>query len=215
MVWNRAKPRIAIGVPHESKVTMLWAQRSLLHIYALSPWCDKVPLFVRGVPLSIARDTIVELALKDPLVTHIMWVDTDIIPEQPNSFDQAVNILYNCNEPIVSGVYRAKQATGFNYAMWRKNPEGEKGFIPIVQWNGNWLQVDTIGMGFCLVKREVYEKIQRPWYPWEIGGFSEDFNFCVKAQEKGYLINVITDVKLSHIGDLLVKNAGAITTLEA
>ena len=210
-------PRIVIGIPYEVKVTMLWAMKTLGPLLFIpSNWCEKVPQMVRGVPQSVARDQIVDLALADPTVTHILWVDTDSICESPADPNIALNQLYQCNVPIVSGLYRAKQRQGFNYAAWvdAKLPNNQIGFIPIESYTGNFFQVDTIGMGFCLVKREVYEKLQRPWYPWPTASPSEDFAFCIQAKKLGYSINIFAGISISHIGDLVVHVDGSVSVLE-
>ena len=228
MAWNRQQPivptisqqklpRIVIGIPYEVKVTMFWAMRTMGPLLFLpSNWCEKVPQMVRGVPQSVARDQIVDLALADPAVTHIMWVDTDSICENPQDPNIAMNMLYQCNVPIVSGLYRAKQKMGFNYAAWvdAKLPNNQVGFIPIESYTGNFFQVDTIGMGFCLVKREVYEKLPKPWYPWPTASPSEDFNFSIAARKYGYSINIFSECKISHIGDLIIHTDGTSHVLE-
>jgi hypothetical protein len=227
MVWNSQvpatnKPLVVIGIPHVETVTMLWAYRMLGPLLFIPvPFCDKIPQMSRGVPQSVARDQIVSLALADPKTTHILWVDTDNVcwkdpqGKSPSDPNEALNMLLQVNQPIVSGLYRAKQAEGFNYAAWvdAKIPD-KQGYTPIMDFTGNFFQVDTIGMGFCLVKREVYEKIPAPWYPWPTVSPSEDFNFCIKARAAGYAINLFTDVKLTHIGSLDVKPDGRVTTLE-
>jgi hypothetical protein len=234
MVWNRPipgvakvenqsvpvvspagqKPKIMIGVPHTSQVTMEWAFKTLVPLCTTANWCTKVFQFARGVPQSVARDHIVEAALADKEVTHIMWVDTDSVPENPKDVNEAIRALYERNEPIVSGLYRAKQREGFNYAAWVDAHQETLGFMPFKEWTGNWLQVDVVGMGFCLVKREVYEKLPKPWYPWPTQSPSEDFNFCIAARKAGYKINLFTEVKIRHLGELGVNTDGTITTLE-
>jgi hypothetical protein len=170
----------------------------------------------RGVPQSVARDQIVEMALADKNITHIMLVDTDNCTEEPENPNDAMQALYQLNLPIVSGLYRAKQKEGFNYAAWvdAHLPEGKLGYTSIQSFTGNLFEVDTVGMGFCLVKREVYEKMPKPWYPWPTATPSEDFNFCINAKKAGFPINVFAAVKLSHIGQLNVHIDGKVTVLD-
>jgi hypothetical protein len=179
---------------------------------------------IRGMPLSVARDQIVKASLADPAVTHIMWIDTDGICVNPTKnkdgkYDcinpnEAIEALYRCNEPIVSGLYRAKQASGFHPAMWMDMKAEKPGFTPVQNWTGNWLQVDVVGMGFCLVKKEVYQNIPEPWYPWPTPTPSEDFAFCINARKAGYKINVMTDIQLKHLGDMCVNPDGSIQVIE-
>jgi len=227
IAWNRQTegppqtqpigiPRVAVGIPYQVDITMLWGFKMLAPLIAVgAPNFEKVPKMVRGIPLGVARDEIVKLALEDPKVTHILWVDTDNICEKPEDPNQAIQQLLQLNLPIVSGLYRAKQKEGFNYAAWAdaKIPN-VVGFTPITGYTGNLVQVDTVGFGFCLIKREVFEKVPQPWFQWDKPSPSEDFNFCLKAKQYGYSINVFTDVQLGHKGDLIVHFDGKISVLD-
>lgn len=218
-VWDnpsKEAPRIAICIPYTAEVTMQWAYQSLGPLlYVPLGWCEKTPKMCRGLPLNVARDELVRLALEDSKVTHLLWVDTDNIAESPNDINEALKALYQCNVPIVSGLYRAKQREGFSYAAWIDAKLSDRiGFVAIDQWSGNFIKVDTIGFGFCLIKREVFEKMPKPWFPWSVPSPSEDFNFCINARKMGYDINVLTDVKIGHIGQLYISSAdGKISTL--
>lgn len=211
------KPRVCICIPHKTNVSLLWAQKTFYPLVNVGvDFCDKTNRLMRGLPLGVTRDELVKQALEDALVTHLLWVDTDMIPESPASANDALKILLSMDGDIVSGLYRAKQAIGFNYAAWVKaeGPGNDAGGVPMKSWSGNWLHVNAVGMGFCLVKRAVYEKLPKPWYPWNTPAPSEDFNFCVSARQHGYPINVCTDVKLSHIGEIMVNTDGSIKTPE-
>ena len=159
------------------------------------------------------RNMLVKQALGDPQVTHLMWIDSDVVFEQPSDPNEAILQLMQCNAEIVSGIYRARQKSGFNYSMWLKHPQG---FVPVQSWSGNWISVDVIGMGCCLMKREVFERVPEPWFWWGPGESpSEDFNFCLKAKEHGFKVMVYTDVRASHIsGGLKVLSNGSVTTLD-
>lgn len=214
MAWeiHQKKSRIAVCTPHVGEVSMEWADRVYVPLKFPSHF-DKVFFMARGVPWDVARNMLVKQALGDPQVTHLMWIDSDIVFEQPPNPNEAILQLLRCDAPIVSGVYRARQKTGFNYAMWLRHPQG---FVPIKEWTGNWIEVGVVGMGCCLIKREVFEKVPEPWFWWGPGESpSEDFNFCLKAAEYGYKINVYTSVRASHIsGGLKVKSDGSVVTLD-
>jgi hypothetical protein len=231
MVWNRqfgtpsvspspvspaTLPLVAVCIPYMVDVTMLWAYKMLTPLMGIpNPACSKTLKMVRGIPVSVARDEIVRLCLEDPNITHLLWVDTDNICQKPQDPNIALQQLLACNVPIVSGLYRAKQKEGFNWAAWMDAHLPDKiGFTPVQSWNGNFFQVDTVGFGFVLVKREVFEKIPAPWFEWASPAPSEDFNFCIKARKHGYVINVFADIQLDHKGELTVHPDGTITTLD-
>ncbi len=221
MVWAAREqpnvPYIAVGIPHMESCTFEWAMRMLGPLlFVPANWCVKLPQMARGIPQNLARDQIVEMALKDNRITHILWVDSDNVAEQPEDVNVALRMLYECNQPIVSGLYRAKQAEGFNYAAWMdaKLPEGKLGFLPVQQYTGNFFKVDVIGLGFCLVRTEVYKTVPPPWHPWDKPAPSEDFRFCLKAAQYGYKAWVFAEVKMGHIGTLNVHPDGKVTTLK-
>jgi GT2 family glycosyltransferase len=67
------------------------------------------------------------------------------------------------------------------------------------------IEVSYTGMGFMLVRKEVFESLEYPWFrPLEkrIGDMvdftMEDVAFCLKAKEKGFGIFVDTGVRVGH-----------------
>ena len=216
MAWEylKSKPRVACLIPHTGSISIEWADRVYGPLkFVPSPHFDKVVFMARGVPWDVARNMLVKQTLGDSQITHLMWIDSDIVFEQPPDPNEAILRLIRCNESIVSGIYRARQKSGFNYSMWLKHPQG---FVPVQSWSGNWISVDVIGMGCCLMKREVFERVPEPWFSWGPGESpSEDFNFCLKAKEHGFKVMVYTDVRCSHIsGGLKVLSDGSVTTLD-
>lgn len=223
------KVKIAVGMSVQEEATHEWFQRMYAPLfYGPCDWAMFLPLLSRGVPQSVARDQIVEMFLADKEFSHLLWLDSDAITVapvieggrtiyKPMDPKDSARALYNTNGAIVSGLIRAKQAIGFNYAAWLKAPgmpEGQFGVTPIGEWTGNYFPVDCVSCSFLMTKREVYEKVQRPWFPWPNPAPSEDFNFCIKAKEAGFSIKIFTEVKLSHIGLLAVQPDGTFRTLE-
>jgi hypothetical protein len=221
MAWSLSeeskKPHIKICIPHWGSCSFEWSKRTFAPLFvAPQQDFDKSLEMARGIlNLDTERNELVKSALSDPTVTHIFWLDTDVIIEEPEDPNQALRMLLTCNAPIASGLYRAKQKHGFFYAMWMKNPVGE-GYLSIKEWTpgSNWIKVEAIGLGCCLIKREVFEKISPPWFKWDNPYPSEDFYFCEQLRKSGYDIRVLTDVKCSHVGVLKVKTDGSISTLE-
>jgi len=206
---------VKICIPHWGSVSLEWAKLTFAPL-DLVPQLDfeKQTLLMRGVlNIDTERNELVKTALEDPRTTHILFLDTDNIIEQPPDPNQALRMLLACNVPIASGLYRAKQKAGFFYSAFIKNPQGE-GYAPIQGWTegANWIRVDAIGFGFCLLKRGVFETVPYPWFKWDKPAPSEDFYFCELLKQHGYEIRVLTDVRLSHVGVLKVKSDGIVST---
>lgn len=212
-------PKIAIAIPYNGKWEPEWVMKTFVPLnYFPVNWCIKAPIFCKVPSLPLARDTLVNDAIKADC-DYIFFIDTDNVFESPIDPNIALNMLYQCminnkDAKIVSGLYRAKQPIGFTYAMWMNASKNDnKHFVPIQSWTGNWIQADVIGMGCCLIDIQVFKNTPRPWFHWEISGeMSEDFYFCQKAAKAGYMTRVFTDVKLSHLGNLKVKVDGTIVT---
>lgn len=213
---------VCILVPHHGEVSLEWVNSTYGPLMFI-PRADfaKSNRVARGIMnLDTHRNILVKAALEDKTVTHIFFLDTDIIAETPTDPNESLRMLLSCNVPIVSGLYRAKKAKGsYPYAMWAgpvlEAGTGTKGYVDIPSWTGNWIPVGAVGFGCVLIKREVFEKVSYPWFEWhEPPNPSEDFFFCEKARNAGFEIKVITDVKFSHIGLMKVKIDGQVHVLD-
>lgn len=220
MAWNlkaeelTGKPHVSVLIPHWGSVSLEWADTTYAPLkFIPQPDFNKSVKLSRGIlNLDTERNELTRYALEDKSITHLLFLDTDCIMEDPKDVNQAVRMLLACNSPIASGLYRAKKTEGYPYAMWVKNPQGE-GYLSISTWTGNWLKVDVIGFGFVLLKREVFEKMPYPWFVWDKPHPSEDFAFCEKLNKAGYEVKVLTSVRLSHCGLLKVLSTSEISTL--
>ena len=214
---SQKRIRVAVCLPHTGEWSAEWSDRVYGPLkFIADPRFDKVIFPARGIPIDVTRNLLVKNALADPLVTHVFFIDSDVVPEMnPND---AIWMLLQTNAPIASGIYRARQKHGFNFSMWVK---GEGGFIPIADWTKgtNWLKVDVIGMGLCLIRRDVWEKVPFPWFKWgsekDIATPSEDFTACLKFAQYGFEVRVFTEVRASHIsGSVKILSDGSVTTLD-
>jgi GT2 family glycosyltransferase len=163
-----------------------------------------------------SRTQLVKMALKFPETTHILFVDDDIIIPDPKSLDKMFNFLEINNQYIVSGLY------------YNKNPPNWPIIFDLTTRNGKMVfqvpyygkeppkdivrEVSAVPLGFCLIKREVFESIKEPWFifndpeldskfthnegdPIIIG---EDIYLSVKAKDAGYRMWVDCRIDLLH-----------------
>lgn len=220
---NSGLPKIAIAIPFNGNWIPEWVERQYLPImYQPVNWCQKIAFLTRVPSISVARNTLIRQALAIN-ADYLFFLDSDIVMEQPTDPNVALSNLYQAmnkstnkddkdykNGRIVSGLYRSKQKTGFGYAMWMRYQD--KGFTPLVNWNGNYLSVDVVGMGFCLMDMKIFKEVPGPWFVWnDSDEISEDFYFCLLAKRYGFDTHVYSDVKLSHLGTLKVKCNATIT----
>lgn len=153
------------------------------------------------LPLDRNRTELVSRALEDKSVTHILFIDTDIVPTDRKFLD----IMMSYDLPIV-GLLCTKKVPPYEPILVKKDaPEEEK-------FNGFWInypkglvEVDAIGTGCLLVKREVFEKMNKPYFLfrsfYEKNLYqSEDVYFMQSARNLGYKAYVDTNTTCVHYG---------------
>jgi len=140
----------------------------------------------------------------DERYTHYLMLDSDIGFE-PEDVEQ----LLKYDRPIISGVYKRRDSHllccgNFTVAVGAV----DKGLDPR---SGGLVEVDWCGAGFLLVKAEVFETMNAPWFYHEWventddtgrkhrDQTGEDISFCVKAKRNGYKIVVDADCRVDHI----------------
>lgn len=153
---------------------------------------------------SIARSRNLHVfeALKSsfPRITHLMWVDSDM------SFPARGLADLLAHDKDVVGAFYPQKSPPYATVGCPENKEDFRNGEPLIR-------ADILGGGFKLVKREVYERLQYPWYeekapPDDPGGFvSEDILFSFKCRTAG--IELWCDLDLSkemgHCGSNLVR----------
>jgi len=190
MMWDEAKPKIAVITPVDGSVSVSWAL-AVRQLAIPDSWtwiCQK------GFPIDMARN----LAVRDALEKGVEWLfflDSDVIPK-PNTL---VSLLY-WKLPLVSGLYWSKHIT-------KRNPRGSWCFytslepeepldLSKIPKGTTLVEGEAAGLGCCLVHREVFEKLlpyvgEPPcWFKWEYDPdaeglrLSEDLYFFKLVREK-------------------------------
>lgn len=144
------------------------------------------------------RDYLVDRALEKPGMTHILFIDEDMMFEP-----QTLHVLASRKLPIV----------GCNYRM--RNPPAEFTALAI----GCEKRLETgpestgveecvvMGFGFCLIAREVLEALHRPRFLafYDDEHYStEDTPFFLNARKEGFVAHVDHDASklIGHRGDI-------------
>ena len=158
-----------------------------------------------------ARNNLMAKMMTNTNATHFMFIDADI-RFQPESIFQMIA----CDKDVIGGLY-PKKALPINYVINLK---------PTVTVQGDIYTVDTMGTGFLLFKRHVYEKLiaahPETKYVDDIGlgkqyepmmyaifdveiderghYLSEDWLFCRRWQAIGGEIWAHSKTLLNHVG---------------
>lgn len=154
----------------------------LLHLFAQ----NKIAVFQfwnhpQRKPIWYTRRKMIEEALAKPEITHVLFVDTDVVP--PLDF---LDRLIAHDKDMVSGVY---------YDCQQRACSRKDGKV----FDGEGLEeVDTFAMGLSLISRKVLEDVKYP-DPEPSNKTDADDTFCKHAREKGYTIYQDFSLRAPHL----------------
>jgi GT2 family glycosyltransferase len=150
--------------------------------------------------IDLSRETLAYEVLKMG-ADAIMWLDHDMIFPA-----DAFLRLMKHNVPIVSCGYRRRQAPHF---------EQMPPFGPGPESRDALMVGEYVLGGFTLIRREVYEKMSRPWYRcgWGFDAtrpdahIGEDIDFSRRAHEAGFslLIDAELTKEIGHLAEVEIK----------
>jgi glycosyltransferase involved in cell wall biosynthesis len=152
---------------------------------------------------------------------YILWLDDDIVV--PADF---LSRLLAHDLPIVSGIYVMRREPHLPVAYVRAvEPDRADRFWSLSGWPSGLVEVDAVGQGCVLIKREVYDKVPEPYYAWqpvkrdsentfkvvddapdnhavavEDRTLGEDLYFFTHCRIAGYRIYADGDIILGHEG---------------
>jgi hypothetical protein len=162
-------------------------------------------LYKTGVRTDSNRNYILNEFLKIPDVTHILWLDVDeIYPAD------IVDKLVKADKDIIGTVY-FKRNFPHDPVVYIRNDRTDLPYtgVDLSMSPKKPLEVDGIGFGGMLVKREVYENLgEDKWATYGTNFHiptatehkeSHDLIFCQSCQKHGYKIWVHNDVYAFHI----------------
>ena len=152
------------------------------------------PFFASGSLVYIAREKIVEKAVKDNF-THVLWIDSDEVFD-----DDIVEKLTRVSAPIVCALMRGRHPP-YNYNIC----DTIHHIVDIVP--KFVFEIFMCGFGCVLTEVEALKAVAKA-----NGGrcftpsnrLGEDFQFCERAQNLGIKIYCQPAAKVGHIGKVVV-----------
>jgi hypothetical protein len=141
-----------------------------------------------------ARDLISDRTGKP--YTHFLWLDDD----QTFNPDLLCYLGRNGDKDMVSALYFSREPGLPMPVAYLKSEEGDKyRHDQLIDPPQTVIEVDAVGFGACLMRREVIEGTEGPWFRFD--GCGEDIYFCVKAKEAGFKVWLDGSYRIGHIGD--------------
>jgi len=141
--------KILIGIPTVNgchNATTIWllvqAQRSFRVIFGVGP-----------LSVEDSRTKVVYKFLgTDKSFTHLLFLDYDVVPPM-----NAIEAMYKADKDVISANYPLYIQNRIHSSAFKLDPENKQ-FYPLSYTERGLHQVDAIGLGCALIKREVLEK---------------------------------------------------------
>lgn len=154
-------------------------------------------IFIDNCLIDVAREkACITLMSKDfEKADYLFFIDSD------NAFTPDVlPTLMSYDKDIISGLYFQKKAP-YKPVIFNKESDGHYKIPDLDITKNELMEVDAVGMGCCLIKREVIEKMFEKNENWfKHPTFGEDISFCECAKENGFKVFVDTNIEVEHIG---------------
>jgi len=128
--------------------------------------------------------------------SHIFFMDSDMTPPP-----DIITKLIAHDKDIVSGI-AFKRFAPYEPCFFKSITE-DKAEHYFDYPENELLEVEGVGMACCLIKREVFDKLEEPYFfPKE--GIGEDLAFCVRAKEAGFKMYVDTSIVVGHVTNAII-----------
>jgi len=206
-------PVVRVGVPYPNNGSILpECKESLKSLLNCSSFDCKDNIYeVQGASISVLRNQVVTMGSnrvyqRNLPFDYYLCVDSDI-----EFTAEDVQKLIDCDVDIVSGAYKSRKNPVKAVAGNFTGVHGLIGDEDLVLWSESGLkEVDWVGAGFLLIKKQVLERMKYPYFrelitEYDSGSIpcavwcGEDVGFCIAAKEAGFKIYVDMGVKVNHL----------------
>lgn len=152
-----------------------------------------------------ARNLIVEGAIELG-ADWLLFVDSDMTFPR-----EILQRLMSWNKDIVCASYVKKKPPYMTVGSLAPRPDDKIGKQTMLDANGLY-EMKEIGLGVCLIKMEVFKKLQKPWFHYEYRQGSnvmtgEDILWCHEVRKLGYKIwlDAALSMHVGHIGNYVFR----------
>ena len=158
---------------------------------------DRVLLFQNQGTLIVNQRQELAQASLDAGASHLLFIDADMrFPKD------SIRRLLAWDADIVASNYSTRQLP-LQPVAFKDDTTSER--VHTEEWSSGLQEVAAIGMGLMLIKAEVFQKMEKPWFHihYQNGVYSgEDIWFCRSARETGFKVMLDHDIShhVRHIG---------------
>ena len=163
-----------------------------LKVYQMGCTERMVVHWARNDLAKIAQDKVNEYT--GERFTHLLWLDDDHVfnPDM-------LCYLARHDVDMVSALYFGRAGTHLPVVYVKDQNADKYKHYPLIEPPRAMCEVDAAGFGAMLMRREVLDSFEYPWFKFEDCG--EDIYFCVNAKEAGNEVWLDGTYVLGHIGD--------------
>jgi GT2 family glycosyltransferase len=200
---QKTKKRVNICIPNTGSILTLTVA-SMLNLQ-MPEGFEVAYNMIANCLVHEARDSQVINSIEND-VDYLFFLDSDMMPS-PNTLKQ----LISHDKDIVSAMCFKRnppfQPCFYTKACIRKD-EKTGAIIPVMEsvlapetWDNEGLvRVEAVGMACCLIKVDVFKKLNGGNWFFPLPRIGEDLTFCMKARQAGFKIYVDLGLNCHHLG---------------
>ncbi len=175
---------------------------------------DCALLSLQGTNIANTRNTLVNNGKSDlefqtlpDSFTHYLFVDADTVPTL-----EIVTKLLSYDLDVVSAAYKSReQSYSYVGGLFEYTDDGEfKDALKLKTDSVGLMEVDWVGAGCLLIKKEVFEHTPYPWFNYPIMEITkngnkhkriiyEDVGLCMTLKQAGFKIFMDCDSEAKHL----------------
>lgn len=161
-------------------------------------------LHAHAAPIAQMLNQAVEVFM-DSDFTHFINLDIDHIHPENVAYQLAWSAATNPDKLVIGGLNFQRPEPHLPCA-W-VDQDGE--IVRLEDWDDGIIEVETIGFGCVIIAREVFERVNPPWFMYDYSNMTagddyqypgSDMYFCDKARFAGIRLWCNTDITSPHIG---------------
>jgi len=127
--------------------------------------------------------------------THFLWLDDD----QVFNADMLLYLARHQHLDMVSAVYYGRVGAHLPVAYVKDDDPNIYSHYPLIEIPETLFEIDAVGFGALLMRRQVLEGLEHPYFSFDHCG--EDLYFCVHAKLAGFRVWLDGSYRIGHIGD--------------